>query len=265
MTPMPIELVDTHCHLATRELLPQAERVIAEAVQAGVTRMIVVACVPAEIEPAIDLQSRHPAHLWLATGIHPHEAARVSDADLQRVADTWQQPEVVACGEMGLDYHYNFSPRDVQRDLFTRQLELARSVGKPIVIHSREATEDTIGILESCGYRDRPVVVHCFSGGAAEATEIRRRGWRTSFTGIITFKKAADVQQALVATPAEELMFETDAPYLAPEPVRKLRPNEPKTLAHTARFAAMLRDEPYEELAARTTANALAFFGLPRQ
>jgi TatD DNase family protein len=163
---------------------------------------------------------------------------------------------------MGLDYHYDFSPREVQRSVFQRQLELAADTGLPLVVHCREANEDVVRLLDQHGYADKPVVFHCFGGGPAEAAELRARGWCVSFSGILTFKKACDVQAACVETPADQILFETDAPYLSPEPVRSKRPNEPAYVAHTVRFAAQLRGESFESLAAVSTANAMRFFRL---
>jgi TatD DNase family protein len=163
---------------------------------------------------------------------------------------------------MGLDYYYDFSPRPVQQDVFVRQLRLARQLGLPIVIHCRDAHVDVVRILLDEGYAGRRVVFHCFSGNCDEAAELRSHGWRASFTGIVTFGKSLEMQRVCAATPRDEIMFETDSPYLSPEPVRRMRPNEPANLVHTVRFAAELRSESFETLAAVGTANANRFFGL---
>ncbi len=256
---MPVELFDTHCHLTFRDLLGHRERVIADAVRVGVSRMITVACSPAEFASASATRQMHDK-LWVAAGIHPHEASQTGDDDLDRLASFWRQPGVIAAGEMGLDYHYDLSPRQVQQSVFRRQLDLAADVGLPLVIHAREAHDDTVRILTEHGYVGKPVVFHCFSGSAAEAAELRANGWWTSFTGIITFKNAPGPRQACAETPAEQLMFETDAPYLSPEPVRRMRPNEPQNVIHTVRFAAGLRGQSFESLAETSTANARRFF-----
>ncbi len=258
MTP---ELIDTHCHLTSTELIDQHERAIADAVRAGVTRMITVACREADARRALDV-ARANACVRVAAGIHPHEAGRVDDGEIRAVAALWRDPAVVAAGEMGLDYHYDFSPRDVQQRVFRMQLDLARETDLPIVIHCREAHDDMVRILKEHGYAGRAVVFHCFSGTAEEAAELRAAGWRTTFTGIITFKNAAGPRQACRDAPASEIMFETDAPYLSPEPVRRMRPNEPRNVVHTVRAAAILRGESFERLAAASTANALDFYAL---
>jgi TatD DNase family protein len=256
------ELIDTHCHITSGELGGRVDEVIAGAVTSGVTRMVNVPCVPAEWDEALALQRRYPGRLWLAAGIHPHEAAAATETDYVRLATIWHEPGVVGCGEMGLDYHYNFSPPQAQQDVFARQLALAADLDLPIVIHCREAHADVVRILLDAGYAGRRVVFHCFSGSREEAAEVWSRGWWTSFTGTITFNKSAEQQRVLAETPLDQLMFETDAPYLSPEPVRRVRPNEPRNLVHTVQFAARLRGEPFEVLAARSTANAMRFFDL---
>lgn len=290
---MAAELIDTHCHLTFEQLYADADRVVREAAAAGVTRLITVACSRGDIEPALELRRRFPS-IWIAAGIHPHEAVKAEPQDFERLAELWHQDGVVAAGEMGLDYHYDFSPRDVQQEVFRRQLDLVREAGKrgqaprsnrpstesdlsgsepvpfcppaegllPLIIHCREALPDTIRILREHGFQGRKVVFHCFSGTAAEAVELRSFGWWLSFTGVITFKNAAAIQEAFVQTPVEQVMFETDAPYLSPEPVRKMRPNEPKNLVHTVKFAAELRAMTFEDLATASTENAKQFFAL---
>jgi TatD DNase family protein len=166
---------------------------------------------------------------------------------------------------MGLDYHYDFSPRDVQCVILERQLELAARLDLPVVIHARKAHEEIVRILTKHAFVGRKVVFHCYSGTPRQAAELRANGWRTSFTGILTFEKADDMRQVLMEAPADQLMFETDAPYLSPEPVRKIRPNEPKNLVHTLSFAAKLRGMALEDLARLSTSNAIQFFGLPLQ
>jgi TatD DNase family protein len=258
---MPIELFDTHCHLTTDELYDRREAVLTEAAAAGVSRILTVACRVEEFEPVLGMRGLMPG-LSIATGIHPHEAGRVQEHHWAALAATWREPGVMAAGEMGLDYHYDFSPREAQRAVFERQLDLAAEAGLPLIIHCREAQPDAVGILIRHGFAGRRVVFHCFSGQPEEAAELRSHGWWTSFTGLITFKNAGPQRQALLETPADQLMFETDSPYLSPEPVRRMRPNEPKNLVHTVRFAAGVIGTPFEELAARSTTNARQFFGL---
>lgn len=256
------QLVDTHCHLASGELLQRADEVITGAAAVGVTRLVCVACVPAEWDEALHLRWRYQRRVWLAVGIHPHEAARAGQPEWTRLAEIWQVPGLIGCGEMGLDYHYDFSPRQIQRSVFARQLALARQTDLPVIIHCREAHDDVVTILLDHGYSGRRVVFHCFGGTYEQALELWSHDWWTSFTGTITFPKSHEQQRVCREAAAEHLMFETDAPYLAPEPVRRVRPNQPHNLPHTVRFAAALRDVSYENLADRSTANAIRFFGL---
>lgn len=259
---MSAEWFDTHCHLTYGDLASRIDAVVAEAQDAGVSRMITIACSPADVAPVLAL-ARARESVWAGVGIHPHEAGKVDDADLARFAELWrQEPKVVAAGEMGLDYHYDFSPRDTQQTVFRKQLDLAADTELPIVIHCRNAHEDVVRILLEHGYRDRKVVFHCFSGNAAEAAELHTHGWWTSYTGVVTFKKAADIQEACRVTPMELLLLETDAPYLTPEPHRKIRPNAPRYLVHTGEFVAKLKGCTSEELAEVTTRNAMAFFAI---
>lgn len=256
---MPTELFDTHCHLTFKELSADRDALIAEAAAAGVTRIITVTCHIEEIPAALALTERHPG-IWLAGGVHPHEAKSADAGILEQWADFWRRARVVAAGEMGLDYHYDFSPREVQQEVFRRQLDLAREADLPVIVHCREAQGDAVRILMEQGYAGRPVVFHCFGGDLAEARELWSRGWWTSFTGVITFKNADTARQVCMHTPADQLMFETDAPYLSPEPMRKVRPNTPVLLPHTLRLAAALHGCSFEELAEISTANALRFF-----
>lgn len=256
------ELIDTHCHLTSGQLAERTDAVIASAVAAGVTRMINVACAPSDWTPSLELVRRYEGRLWMTAGIHPHEAAAATDADFEKLAELWRAPGVVGCGEIGLDYHYDFSPRPVQQAVFARQLALAHACGLPIIIHSREAHDDTVRILREQGYSGAKVVFHCFSGTRAQAGELWAEGWWTSFTGTVTYKNAAEQKLACTDARADQLMFETDAPYLSPEPVRKMRPNEPANIVHTVKYAADLRGQSVEELARQSTQNALRFFGI---
>jgi len=254
-----MSLVDTHCHLTGREFASCLDAVIDRAVAAGVNRMITVGTDAADAQAALALARRRP-ELSAAAGIHPHEAGRAVPADLDVLARVWAEPRCVAVGEIGLDYHYDFSPRDVQRDWLRRQLDAAAATGLPVVIHSREAHADVVRILTECGYVGRPVVFHCFAGTADEAAEIARCGWRLSFSGVVTFRKSEALRAIAATYPAEQLLIETDAPYLSPEPVRHIRPNEPANVRHTLAFLAALRQTPFDVLADRTSRNAEAFF-----
>lgn len=256
-----MNLIDSHCHLTYAEL-SELEAVLARAAEAGVERIISVATDLADAAAALSLARKYPDVVRVAAGIHPHGAGKVSDADLEELARLWRDEPVVAFGEMGLDYHYDFAERSVQKHVFAEQLRRALPLDRPIIIHSREALDDTIAILIDEGYSGRRVVFHCFGGGPAEADLIGAHGWRVSFTGTVTFRKSKETQEVARTYPADRLMVETDAPYLSPEPVRGRKPNEPSFLAYTARFLAELRGESLEALAEQMTANTQTFFGL---
>ena len=256
-----MDLIDAHCHLTFEELHGQLDGVLERAAAAGVRRMITVGTTPEDSRRCAELASRREG-VFASVGIHPHEADRFAGAALDELAELMTHPRVVACGEMGLDYHYDHADRRAQRRLFEELLALSAPTGKPLIIHCRRAVDDTVAILDSAGLRDRPVVFHCFTGSPAEAARIRDHGWRLSFTGIVTFKNASELRAVARDYPADELMLETDSPYLSPEPVRNVRPNEPAHVIHTARFLAELRGVPVEELVERATRNTVAFFGL---
>jgi TatD DNase family protein len=255
-------LIDSHAHLTFPELCDQVGDVLARCAESGVDRVITVGTTLEDSQASVRMAERYPDRVHAAVGIHPHEAEKVSDGDLTEIAGLLTRPGVVAVGEIGLDYYYDNADREVQRDVFARQLEIAASVDRPIVIHAREAVDDVIRLLRDHGFAGRRVVFHCFTGTAEEAARVRARGWWISFAGIVTFKKSEWLQKIAQAYPAEELMVETDAPYLTPEPFRGRMPNEPAHVAHVARFLAELRGVPYEDLVEQTEANTRRFFGL---
>lgn len=208
-------------------------------------------------ERAVALTDAHPG-VYAAIGVHPHDAAGFTAADLEWMRALAGQPKVVAIGECGLDYHHDHSPRDRQAAAFVAQIDLAREVGLPLVVHTRDAAEDTLALLgEHAG--DHPVILHCFSL-PEHLDEVVRRGYLLSFAGPVTFRRNHELQRAAALAPPELLLVETDSPYLAPVP-RRGRPNRPANVAHTLRFIADLRNMPAEELDALTSANAARVFG----
>ncbi len=257
-----MELIDTHCHLTSDALYPTLKSVWTRAVTARVGTMITVATHGADAGRCIAVADHYDG-VFATIGVHPHEAIHCTAGHLRRLQELRHNVHTVAWGEIGLDYHYDFSPRKVQHDVFAAQLGLAYHTGLPVVIHCREAVDDTVAMLEQHGYGGRDVVFHCFTGTPGEATRIRNAGWRLSFTGVVTFKNSTALQGIARDYPLDELMLETDAPYLTPVPHRNIRPNEPSMLIHTARFLAQLKGITVEEIAERTTANARAFFNLP--
>jgi TatD DNase family protein len=194
-----------------------------------------------------------------AVGVHPHDATTLDDAAYEEVALLAARPAVVAVGEIGLDYHYDHSPRDVQRAAFARLVGLARAVKKPIVVHTRSAPADTIEILAAEGARDVGGVIHCFSEDRAFAEKALDLGFDVSFSGIVTFKSSAAIQEVARWAPLDRFHVETDSPYLAPVPLRG-KPCEPAYVVHTARRVAELRGIAFEELAEHASANTARLF-----
>ena len=251
-------LVDSHCHLDHQQFDQDRQAVIARAVESGVEKMLAIGTGdgPPDLEAGIRMADLHPA-IYATVGVHPHEAAKATGETYARLAELLRHPKVLALGEIGLDYHYDFSPREVQRDVFVEQMRVAADARKPIVIHTREAWDDTFALLEQHWKpTGLPGIMHCFSGGPAEAERSLALGFYLSFGGIVTFPKAPEVQEAARLAPADRILVETDAPYLAPVPKRGKR-NEPAFVVETARKLAELRGVTPEAIAATTTANFL--------
>lgn len=255
-------LIDSHAHLTYPGFAGRIDEVLERCAQSGVERVISIGTSLADAENAISLARKYPGQIHAAAGFHPHHTDSVTADDLAAMARLWMQPEVVALGEMGLDYHYDFADRANQRTVFAGQLKATVGLDKAIIIHSREAFADTAAMLIDHGFRDRRVVFHCFTGTADEAAAIAEYGWRISFTGIVTFPKSDALQAIARDYPADKLMVETDSPYLSPVPVRSKKPNEPAYVAHTARFLAELRGVTFELLCEESYRNTIAFFGL---
>lgn len=259
---MTIRLFDTHCHLDDRRLAPELDQVLARAAESGVERMATIGCA-SDVEglaSALRIVDAHPGRVTCAIGVHPHDASRLDEAFYAELSRTVADPRVKLVGEIGLDYHYDHSPRETQKEAFRRQIAIAREVRKPIVVHTREAREDTLELLRSENARDVGGILHCFSEDAAFAKAALDLGFVASFSGIVTFKSAADVREAARVQPLDALLVETDAPYLAPIPFRGKR-NEPAYVLHTAREIAALRGIPLEELAEAAWENSCRLFG----
>lgn len=246
-------LVDSHCHLDGAEFQQDFEAVVERARAAGVETIVIIGTGegPPDLEAGVRTAARIE-NAYSTVGVHPHNAGQADEAAFHKLEELLENPRVVAAGEIGLDYHYDFSPREVQRRVFERQLAIARSAGKPVVIHTREAWDDTLAILRESGIRNG--IFHCFSGGPAEAEQALALGFHLSFAGIVTFPKATAIHEAARMTPLDRLLVETDAPYLAPVPHRGKR-NEPAFVVHTASRIAELRGVTLEEVAASTSNN----------
>lgn len=244
-------LVDSHCHLDDKQFDRDRDEVVSRALEAGVESLLAIGSGdgPPDLEAAIRVAERFDS-VWATVGVHPHDAAKCEDATFEVVRRLLVHPKVVAVGEIGLDYHYNFSPPEKQREVFARQLEIAREAGKPVIIHTREAWEDTFRLLGS----GTEGIMHCFSGGPEEVRQCLDLGFYISFAGIVTYPKAIRVQEAARATPLERILVETDAPYLAPVPHRGKR-NEPAFVRETVTKLAQIKGVSEEELGAATVAN----------
>jgi TatD DNase family protein len=257
-----MELIDSHCHLTFEPLYGDIEQVLQRSKNAGVTGWITIGTTPEENRRSIELAERFE-NMYVAVGIHPHDAKSVTADMIAELKKTAQNEKVVAIGETGLDYHYDFSKRSDQKRIFAQHLNIAAELNLPVIIHCREAFDETMEILEQQGGDVKKIVFHCFSGSAEQAKIILNKGFYISFTGVVTFKNARIKQQAAKIVPLDRLMLETDCPYMSPEPMRKQKVNEPALMLHTASFLAELKQMSLADFAQAVTATTKAFFGLP--
>jgi TatD DNase family protein len=255
-----MDLIDTHCHLTFEELGGDVAAVIERSKTAGVTGWITVGTDPQENQNAVELANKFE-NMYAAVGIHPHDARTVTADTLKELQELAQHNKVVAIGETGLDYHYKFSSHDEQKRVFAKHLKIAVELNLPVIVHCREAFEETMEILEQFG-DVKKVVFHCFSGSAEQAETILDKGYFISFTGVVTFKNAEKTRRAAEVVPLDRLMVETDCPYMSPEPMRKQKINEPALMIHTAKQLAELKGMSLADFAEAVTATSKAFFGL---
>ncbi len=243
---------DNHCHLPEGDA---GDEIVADALAHGVVGMVVVGTDRDSTLAAIARAATHPA-LYATVGLHPHDASNGFDT----VADLFGEPRVVAVGEAGLDYHYDHSPRDQQRDVFIQHIEAAHRLDLPLVVHTREAWPDTFELLDRAGW-PRRTVLHCFTGGRAEAERCVEAGAYISFSGIVTFPSATDVRAAAAWCPMERVLVETDSPYLTPVPNRGQK-NRPAWVGLVGAEVARLKARPVEQVASTTVATTRKAFGL---
>lgn len=255
-------LFDSHAHLDHRSFGEDVEDVVARARDAGVGAILTIGASadPDELRSAVALAHRHP---WIraAVGVHPHEAAKADETTFAALEALLPDPAVVALGEVGLDYHYDFAPRDVQIDVFRRQIALAVRAGRPLVIHCREAHDDCLRILSGGALPTPAGVIHCYSSDLPTAQRYLALGFLISIPGIVTFRKSGDLADVVRGVPMERLLLETDSPYLAPEPFRGRR-NEPAFVRSVAEAVARIRGLSPEDVARITTRNAATLFGM---
>ena len=253
-------LVDSHCHLNYEGLADRQEEVLAAARARGVQGFLNISTRQKEWGDVVGAAERHP-DVWASIGVHPHEADAHPDLGAAALIEAAAHPRVIAIGECGLDYYYDKSDRAAQRERFGGHIEAARESGLPLVVHTRDAEEDTAEILtREVGKGGVTGVLHCFTGSAALARKALDLGFYISISGIVTFKNARDLQDVAKTIPQDRLLVETDSPFLAPVPHRG-QTCEPAFVADTAAFLSDLRDEPLDELAAATTSNFFRLFG----
>ena len=259
-------IVDSHCHLDGRVFDADREAVIERARSAGVSFMLTIGTGdgPPDLECAIRIAEQHP-DIGATVGVHPHHASRFEDGVARRIDRLSQHAEVLAVGEIGLDYHYGNSLADDQRRAFVRQMEIAAANGKPVAIHTRDAWDDTLDLLErhwaSTGIGG---VMHCFTGTSEHALRCLQMGFLLSFSGVLTFPRSADLRATARWVPQDRLLVETDSPYLTPTPHRKIRRNEPRFVVETARVLARARDTTLDVIAKQTSTNFHSLLGVER-
>lgn len=259
-----LPLIDTHCHLDFEDFGPERGAVIDRGRAQGIRWFVTIGSGRGAESATAAVELAHEHSDVLATvGVHPHDASVADGAVLAAMETLARDPRVVAVGEVGLDYHYDHSPREVQMECFRAFVRLARAVNKPIVIHTRSAPADTLAILREENARDVGGVIHCFTEDEAFAKSAMDLGFDISFSGIVTFKKSESLRDVAKIVPHDRLMIETDAPYLAPMPMRGKR-NEPSYLPHTAKNLAQTLSVDEDALRRFTTNNAIRRFGLDR-
>jgi TatD DNase family protein len=255
-------VVDSHCHIDMPEFDADRDAVVARARQAGLVEMLVVGGVDEGAGHRRALEVAESYGLPATAGVHPHEARLADEAVYDELRGLAREGRIVAIGETGLDFHYDHSPRDAQREAFRRQIRLAREVGLPIVVHTREADGETADILEQEGAREAGGVVHCFTGGLELARRALDLGFLISFSGIVAFPRAEVIQQVAREVPDDRLLVETDAPFLAPPPHRGRR-NEPAFVVDVARKVAELRGTTAEAIGGLARGNYARLFRRP--
>lgn len=253
-------MIDSHCHLDGKAFDEDRQAAIERAQAAGLECLLAIGTGegPPDLEAGLRMCDLHP--LFLATvGVHPHNSSATKEEDYARLAQLADHPKVVAIGEIGLDYHYDFSPREVQREVFLRHLQIAKAKQMPIVIHTREAWNDTLALLDEHWETKLGGVFHCFTGNWQQARQALDRNFHLGIGGVSTYPRAQELREAIAQAPLDRLLLETDAPYLAPVPHRGKR-NEPAFLVNTAQTVAQVLGKTLAEIDAATTANFYALF-----
>ncbi len=253
-------LIDSHAHLEMGDFDEDRDEVISRAAAAGVERIVTVGTTLSDCHKAVEIAHRHPS-VYAAIGIHPHEARTIDSETYDELKALAKDGRVVAWGEIGLDFFHRHSPPEIQLKRFEEQLRIAEELGLPFIIHDRDAHDETLALLR--GWKGkRAGVIHCFSGDVAMAETCLDMGFYLSIAGPVTFPRASQLQEVVRHVPLERLLIETDAPYLAPQPMRGKR-NEPAYVAHTARQIGALKGVAFEEVGRITSESARRVFGIP--
>jgi len=256
--------IDSHCHIDGRAFDGERDEIVQRAKAAGVKAMLNIGTGnphDGEIARAVEVAELYE-NVFASVGVHPHDAKLYDDKAEETLVNLTKSEKVIAWGEIGLDYYYDHSPRDVQREVFIRQIRKAKELDLPIIIHSRDADDETVEILTNeCSYKGFRGIMHCFGGTAEMAESLMKLGFLISFAGNVTFKKAENLRDAARVVPLEKLLIETDCPFLTPIPFRGKR-NEPAYVVHTAQFLADFYEVELEKIANQTSENFLKFFGL---
>lgn len=257
-------MIDSHCHIDGEAFDGDRDEVVQRAREAGVAAMLNIGTGDPhsdDFRRAVAVAERYE-NVFASVGVHPHDANLYDDKAEEHLIGLSKSEKVIAWGEIGLDFYYDHSPRDVQLEVFRRQIRTAKALDLPIIIHSRDANDETVEILtEECSWDGFRGIMHCFGGTPEMAETLMPLGFLISFAGNVTFKKAEDLRNAAMAVPLEKLLVETDCPFLTPVPFRGKR-NEPSMVVQTARFLSDLYGVGFEELAEKTTRNFLDFFRL---
>ena len=257
-----INLIDTHVHLTYEGLAESLEDVLQRSIAAGITKWISVGTDAEHNEKVISFAEKYE-NLYAVLGIHPHYASEYQPEDLNRLIDLAGNKKVVGIGETGLDFHYDFSKQDAQKQLFKKFLEIACQKNLPVIIHSRNAFDETMEIIDSFADRNTKMVFHCWSGTVEQTKIVLDRGFYVSFTGVVTFKNAQQTRDVAEIVPLDRMMIETDCPFMSPEPMRRQKINEPALLIHTAAKIAELKQISLENFADEITKTTKRFFNLP--
>jgi TatD DNase family protein len=254
---MKIEYIDSHAHLSSSDLVDQVDGMIQRALEAGVSKIINICTDPETLEKGLLLRSKYP-FIYNTASTTPHDVEAEGESVFPLIEKHAKQGDLVAIGETGLDYHYKHSSPEIQKHFFRRYLQLALECHLPVVIHCRDAFADFFKIIDS-DYKNAPGVLHCFTGTLDEAEEVIKRGWYLSLSGIVTFKKSEELREVAKKVPLEQLLIETDTPYLAPQSKRG-KTNEPSYVPEIAQCIATVKNIPVEEVARVTKSNAERLF-----